>query len=85
MTRSASLPFSTIGRDQAVTLDQALRAVTIDAARQIGMGDRIGSLEKGKEADLVIFEADPYKTEPAKLGAIKISETWVAGEREYSS
>ena len=28
------------------------------------MGDRIGSLEKGKEADLVILEADPYKADP---------------------
>ncbi len=83
VTRRCDIDGSTIGRDQAVTLDQALRAVTIDAARQIGMGDRIGSLEQGKEADLVILETDPYKTEPAKLGAIKISETWVAGEKKY--
>jgi hypothetical protein len=85
ITRRCDIDGSTIGRDQAVTLDQALRAVTIDAARQIGMGDRIGSLEKGKEADLVILEADPYKTDAAKLGDIKISETWVAGNRKYSS
>jgi hypothetical protein len=49
------------------------------------MADRIGSLEKGKEADLVILETDPYKTDPGKIGGIKISETWVAGDRKYSS
>ena len=38
-----------VGPDQAVSLDDAIRAVTINAARQIGQGDRLGSLEKGKE------------------------------------
>ncbi len=85
LTRRCDIDGSTIGSDQAITLDEALRAVTIDAARQLGMGDRIGSLEKGKEADLVILEADPYKTKPEKLGEIKVSETWVAGERKHSS
>jgi hypothetical protein len=83
VTRRCDVDGSTIGRDQAVTLDQALRAVTIDAARQIGMGDSIGSLEKGKEADLVILEDDPHKVDPAKLARVRISETWVAGARKY--
>jgi predicted amidohydrolase YtcJ len=84
VTRRCIIDGSTIGADQAITLDQALRAVTINAARQIGLGDRIGSLEKGKEADLVILESDPYKTNLDKLDGIKISETWVAGERKYA-
>ena len=84
VTRRCIIDGSTIGADQAITLDQALRAVTINAAHQIGLGDRIGSLEKGKEADLVILESDPYKTNPDKLDGIKISETWVAGERKYA-
>lgn len=83
VTRRCDTDKSTIGADQAVTLDQALRAVTIDAARQIGMGDRIGSLEKGKEADLVILESDPHKVDPHKIGDIKVSETWVAGDRKF--
>jgi predicted amidohydrolase YtcJ len=85
LTRRCVIDHSSLGPDQAITLDQALRAVTIDAAKQIGLGDRIGSLEPGKEADLVILESDPYKMAPAKLDTIKISETWVAGEQKYSS
>jgi predicted amidohydrolase YtcJ len=84
VTRKCVIDGSTIGADQAVTLDEALRAVTINAARQIGLGDRIGSLEKGKEADLVILESDPYSTNPENLGDIKVSETWVAGEMKFS-
>ena len=85
MTRRCVIDGSTIGSDQAVSLDHALRAVTIDAARQIGLGDRIGSLEKGKEADLVLLETDPYKTSPEKLDQIKVSETWVAGEKKHGA
>jgi predicted amidohydrolase YtcJ len=83
VTRRCDIDGSIIGPDQAISLDEALRAVTTYAAHQIGLGDRIGSLEKGKEADLVILETDPYKTKPEKLGDIRISETWVAGERKY--
>lgn len=53
------------------------------ALRQIGMGDRIGSLEAGKEADLTILESDPLKTDPEKIAAITISETWVGGEKKF--
>jgi len=83
VTRRCVVDNSVIAPDQAITLDQALRAVTIDAARQIGQGDRIGSLEKGKEADLVLLESDPYDTAPDKLSAIKVSETWVAGRQRF--
>ncbi|MBS3818754.1 amidohydrolase family protein [bacterium] len=39
---------------------EALKAITINPARLIGMEERIGSLEKGKDADLVIFDGDPF-------------------------
>ena len=39
----------------------ALRAVTIDAAEMCGVGDRIGSIEEGKDADLVVWSAHPVK------------------------
>ena len=84
MTRRCIVDNSIIGKDQAVTLDQALRAITLDAAKQCGMGDRIGSLEKGKEADITILEDNPYKVDPNAISKIKVSETWVAGEKKFS-
>jgi predicted amidohydrolase YtcJ len=83
VTRRCDIDGSVVGPAQAVTLDQALRAVTIDAARQIGLGDRIGTLETGKEADLVILESDPYRTDPTQIMSLKVSETWVAGSRTH--
>jgi predicted amidohydrolase YtcJ len=83
ITRRCEIDGSLIGPDQAITIDQAMLAVTINAARQIGMEDVIGTLESGKEADLTILESDLYKTDPANIMAIKVSETWVGGEKKF--
>src|SRR5205823_2442662 len=40
-----------------------LRAATSDAARLIGVGDRLGAIEAGKLADLVVVGGDPYDLE----------------------
>lgn len=42
-------------------LEKALRAVTIDAARILGVESRAGSIEEGKDADLVLFNGDPFE------------------------
>jgi imidazolonepropionase-like amidohydrolase len=41
--------------------DRALQASTIDAARILGIAERVGSLEPGKDADLVLFDGNPFE------------------------
>ena len=41
--------------------ERALRALTLDAARRLRVDDRVGSLEPGKDADLVLFDGDPFE------------------------
>ncbi|GLP96400.1 amidohydrolase [Paraferrimonas sedimenticola] len=48
-----------------MTVHEAMRAITIDAAWMLKMDDKVGSLEVGKYADLVVLASDPYE---AKLG-----------------
>ena len=43
-----------------VTEEQAIRWVTINPAWSIGLDDRIGSLEVGKNADVVLWSANPF-------------------------
>lgn len=39
---------------------EAMKAITINAAEIIGVGDRVGSIEVGKDADLVLWDRDPF-------------------------
>ncbi len=43
-------------------IDEAWRAITINPAAALGISDRVGSLEVGKDADIVIWTADPLRT-----------------------
>jgi predicted amidohydrolase YtcJ len=85
VTRKCSVDGSVVGADQAVSLHRGDQGRDRYAAGQIGMQDRLGTLDAGKEADLTILEGDPYKTDPDKIMDIKVSETWVGGRRMHGS
>lgn len=68
---------------QAMTVDEALRSLTIDAAFAQGSDDKVGSIEEGKAADFVILSADPTKVAPAAFWDIKVIATIVDGGVEY--
>lgn len=68
-----------IGINQAVSVEEALRAVTINAARQLFMEDQVGSLEVGKFADLVLASENPLKINPEGLDQIEIIGTYRGG------
>ncbi|MBN9083044.1 MAG: twin-arginine translocation pathway signal protein [Rhizobiales bacterium 62-17] len=68
--------------DERIPVEAALRGVTIDAAWQCHMDDKIGTLETGKLADFAILEQDP--TAPgAQISKIKVSETWMDGVQRH--
>jgi predicted amidohydrolase YtcJ len=70
------------GPDQKVTLDQALRAETIDAAFILGREHEIGSIEVGKFADFVQLSVDPYSVDPMDLSdGVSVLGTWLSGEK----
>ena len=61
---------------EGLPYDAALRAVTLDAAAIVGIDERVGSITVGKDADLVIFDTDPF-TIAAKPKAVMIDGKWV--------
>jgi predicted amidohydrolase YtcJ len=61
---------------------RALRAVTIDAARQHFQEEELGSLEPGKLADLVILSHSPLE-DPAGIDEIRVLETIIGGRSEW--
>ncbi len=69
--------------DERISIYQALRSMTIDAAYQARMDHAVGSLEVGKYADLVVLDEDPMKIDPIRLSQIAVRETWVEGVKRY--
>ena len=74
-----------IGDDQRMTLDEALRAHTVDAAVAIGMEDRIGSLQPGKFADVTIIDGDLEVTAPERIASLGTWLTILDGEVVWSA
>jgi hypothetical protein len=67
------------GSLERVSLDAALRAITINAAWVMGYEDEIGSIRAGKKADFTILEADPYRVNPKRIKDIEIWGTVFEG------
>lgn len=74
-----------IGESETVSVESAIIALTSEAAWQVMSEHEIGSIEKGKYADLVILEEDPRKVEKDKISEIRISQTWMNGKIVYTS
>jgi len=68
-----------LGPGERITVGQALRAVTIDAAYAIQMEDEIGSIVAGKLADFTVLEQDPYEVGADELKDIPIWGTVFEG------
>src|SRR5690625_802657 len=58
-----------------ITEQQALRAITLDAAKHIGVGDKVGSIEAGKDADFVIWSGNPFDLRN------KVEQVYIDGEK----
>lgn len=61
-------------RYQKLTPAEALAAATINAAHAVGLGDRIGSLETGKQADLIVCDVPDYRHLAYEFGANPVVE-----------
>jgi len=66
--------------NERITLDQALKASTLDAAYVLGLEDKIGSLKPGKLADLVVLEKDLHAIPPGEISTTKIDLTMMNGK-----
>lgn len=67
--------------DQALSVTEALKAMTIENAYGAFQEHKLGSLESGKWADFIILDRNPQEIAGHNLKDIKVLETWVAGQK----
>jgi len=67
--------------DQAMTMTEALRGFTLDAAYAGHQEKTLGTLEPGKWADFILIDRDIFKVPPAEVWQTQVLETWVGGKR----
>lgn len=69
--------------NQAISVKRALRAHTMGAARQLGLARKVGSLVRGKAADIVVVDRNPLKVKPRTIEFTKVLRTMVGGKTVY--
>jgi 5-methylthioadenosine/S-adenosylhomocysteine deaminase len=90
--RTAAILAKAVAND-ATALDAAttLRAATLGGARALGFGEKIGSIEVGKQADLICVDLFALETQPLHnvlsqlvyaAGRQQVSDVWIAGQRK---
>lgn len=70
--RSAAL-----GVRAGMSREKALESVTLAGARMLGLRDRLGSLESGKDADFIVLSGDPFSV------YTRVEQTWIEGENVF--
>jgi len=71
--------------ENALTREECLKAMTIWAAKSCFEEQERGSIEPGKMADFVILQEDIMKIDPLKVPKTRVLETWIAGEKVFTS
>lgn len=80
VTRKAADGF-VIGESQKITFQQALKAYTLGSAIADNLESVKGSLSKGKYADFIVLDINPFDLED--VSTVEANETWIHGEIKY--
>jgi predicted amidohydrolase YtcJ len=69
-----------LGKEERVSVAQALEMITLGAAYTLRLDHLVGSLEIGKFADMVVLDQDPLAIDPAQLRTVRVLATVLGGE-----
>ena len=74
----------TLGAEQAISLEQAIAICTIEGAWVLGVEEELGSIEKGKYADLIILNQNLFEIPEDEIFGTQVLHTIIGGKEVYS-
>ena len=69
-----------LSQNQRITVYDAMKAITIDAARTLNLEKQIGSIAEGKRANFVILNENPFSVDPMDIKDIEVLATVFEGD-----
>ena len=72
-----------LGENQQVSLERALQIFTLAGAYAVGEDDELGSIEVGKQADLIVLDRNLFEIEPEEIRGTRVLKTILAGRVVY--
>lgn len=76
---------ATFGKAEAITLDEAFRLYTVNSAEQHGMANKVGRIEPGMLADVIVVDRNPFDVPITQVHATRVLMTFIGGERVYDA
>lgn len=76
---------TSLAPSQKISVEQALRLMTVNAANQLGIGDRVGTLEPGRQADLIVIDRDIFAIPPREIHQTRVLRTIIKGREVYTA
>ena len=85
MDSNTGRPTPVFDTEELITLEQALQALTINGAWQLGLDNERGSIKVGKYADFVLADQDVFDCSVTDIHRTKVVSTWFEGEKVYQA
>jgi predicted amidohydrolase YtcJ len=73
------------GKTEAISVEQAMDLFTVNAARQERMANRVGRIDVGMLADIIVVDQDPYGIPATHIHDTKVRMTFIEGEKVYDA
>ncbi len=75
----------TLWAEQAITLEEAVKAATINGAKALNVAGETGSIEVGKSADIVVFDRNIFAIPPEEISDAKVLKTLYRGKTVFEA
>ena len=76
---------NSFGKAEAISLNEAIDLFTVNSAKQERMSNKVGRIEVGMLADVIVVESSPYEVPITRVHATKVRMTFIGGEKVYDA